>query len=55
MIIEEFCVFGGVLTIFGRPKALVFFVLTEKLCRFVKSSHFSSTISLIAVFIGGRT
>jgi hypothetical protein len=31
MLIEEFWDLGGVQTIFGRPKALFFLVLTEKL------------------------
>jgi hypothetical protein len=53
MIDEEFSELG-VVTIFGRPIALDFLILTEKLCRFIKSAQFSSTRSFIAVFIGGR-
>jgi hypothetical protein len=55
MIIEEFWDFGVVKTIFGRPNALFFLFLTEKVCIFIKSAQFSSTISLIVDFIGGRT
>jgi hypothetical protein len=53
MIDEEFSDLG-VVTIFGRPIALDFLILTEKLWRFIKSAQFSSIRSFIAVFIGGR-